>query len=547
MKKRWFTNGVVDKLCFECPEGFHLGRSKKINQTNYKHYTNGIDNIFSDTCPEGYYPGITSKINRKAVDNKGKKHYTNGQDNVFSTSCPEGYYEGITIKNKRKQNKTLLVDNVLKDLNVEEFIYYYQNHSNNDCSKFYNLNVRTIKQLAEKLNLSKDLKSVKDNILNKTKITNLEKYGYEHSSKSPTEQEKRKKVQEDKYGFNAVGRAIWTLNTNITDEFKELLFDSSKSKMFMQSNYKNFTKQDLCDRFNCNINSLNNWIYRFNLSDYVKQANSHYENEIAQIFYDLNPITHYRHPLMNGKEIDIYFPGSKIGIEFNGNYWHSSLNVPKNYHQEKSILAEKAGIRLIHIYEYEWLDKEIKEKILQLLSIAFNLNSTNIIYARKCKIKEISNKEAEFFNNKTHLQGHRNAQVTYGLFYKNELVQLMSFSKTKYNRNLLNDNEWEIIRGCPGSNNIVVGGVSKLFNHFIKEHNPNKIFSYCDFNKFNGRSYEILGMKYIGLTTPDMHWFLEDNNVVNRNPKKHNELKNKAVAQIFGAGSKKYLWSKENL
>ena len=58
----------------------------------------------------------------------------------------------------------------------------------------------------------------------------------------------------------------------------------------------------------------------------------------------------------------------------------------------------------------------------------------NRIYARKCTIKQISNGEAKPFNEENHLQGHRNAQITYGLFYKGELVQLMSFSKTRYNR-----------------------------------------------------------------------------------------------------------------
>lgn len=64
----------------------------------------------------------------------------------------------------------------------------------------------------------------------------------------------------------------------------------------------------------------------------------------------------------------------------------------------------------------------------------------NKIYARQCDIKQISNKEAKPLNDKVHLQGHRNAQITYGLFYKGELVQLMSFSKTKYNRNLKDEN-----------------------------------------------------------------------------------------------------------
>ena len=168
------------------------------------------------------------------------------------------------------------------------------------------------------------------------------------------------------------------------------------------------------------------------------------------------------------------------------------------------------------------------------------------IYARNCEIKQITNKEAKPFNEANHLQGHRNAQVTYGLFYKSELVQLMSFSKTKWNRNLKGDNDWEIIRGCPGSNNIVIGGVSKLFTHFIREYDPDSVFSYCDFNKFDGNGYEAIGMKFIGYTGPNKMLLLRDGRVVNRNPSRYKELKELTLANIWGAGSKKYLWEKNN-
>lgn len=138
-----------------------------------------------------------------------------------------------------------------------------------------------------------------------------------------------------------------------------------------------------------------------------------------------------------------------------------------------------------------------------MLRITLN-NTQTKIYARDCLVKIISNKEAKPFNNENHLQNHRDAQVTYGLFYRDELVQLMSFNKAKYNKNLDSDNSWEIIRGCPGSNDIVVGGVGKLFKYFIKDYKPDKVFSYCDFNKFDGRGYLALGMKFIGYTGPDM-------------------------------------------
>lgn len=49
-------------------------------------------------------------------------------------------------------------------------------------------------------------------------------------------------------------------------------------------------------------------------------------------------------------------------------------------------------------------------------------------------------------------------------------------------------------------------------------------------------------MQFIGYTGPDMKWLLTTGEVVNRHPSKHAELKIKAKARIFGAGSKKYLW-----
>ena len=234
-------------------------------------------------------------------------------------------------------------------------------------------------------------------------------------------------------------------------------------------------------------------------------------------------------------EIDCYCPEYKIGIEFNGIYWHSNLQKEKDYHVKKSKLAEQKGVRLIHIYENEWEDARIRPILESMLKIAFG-KVENRIYARNCEIREITNREAKPFNEANHLQGHRNAQITYGLFYKDKLVQLMSFSK----------HEWEIIRGCPGSNNVVVGGVSKLFKHFVRENNPSQVFSYADFNKFDGEGYLALGMKFIGYSGPDLRWVI-DGKVIPRCPSRHKEYKESADAIIWGAGSKKFLWTKPEI
>ena len=179
-----------------------------------------------------------------------------------------------------------------------------------------------------------------------------------------------------------------------------------------------------------------------------------------------------------------------------------------------------------------------KNKLKCFLATLLSHNTVKKVYARNCTIKQISNKEASVLNNSNHFQNHRDARLTYSLFYKNELIQLMSFSKHK-------KYEWEIIRSCSKANYLIVGGVSRLFTQFIRDNNPNQIFSYCDYNKFTGISYEKLGMKFVGNTVPDMKYII-GGQVVNRQPSNYQELKNKFDARIYGAGSKKYLWERQS-
>lgn len=76
--------------------------------------------------------------------------------------------------------------------------------------------------------------------------------------------------------------------------------------------------------------------------------------------------------ILNGKHIDIYLPQIKVGIEYNGNYWHSiKSREPKNskYHIAKTILAKESGVLLCHIFEYEWENnkQEMEQYLIQLV------------------------------------------------------------------------------------------------------------------------------------------------------------------------------------
>jgi len=88
------------------------------------------------------------------------------------------------------------------------------------------------------------------------------------------------------------------------------------------------------------------------------------ELEICKYFDSLgiSYIRRLRNSSIMNKEIDIYLPDYKVGIEYNGSiYHHSSKGVSKfldstckdpTYHNNKSVLCYEAGIRLFHVYDF---------------------------------------------------------------------------------------------------------------------------------------------------------------------------------------------------
>ena len=89
---------------------------------------------------------------------------------------------------------------------------------------------------------------------------------------------------------------------------------------------------------------------------------SKYEEEIANIvsiFYNGACIRNNR-SVLNGKELDLYYPEKKIAIEFNGAYWHSTEIKPDGYHYNKYIMCKQCGILLVSIFENVWLSHKIE-------------------------------------------------------------------------------------------------------------------------------------------------------------------------------------------
>jgi len=202
-------------------------------------------------------------------------------------------------------------------------------------------------------------------------------------------------------------------------------------------------------------------------------------------------------------ELDIYLPDLNIGFEYNGLYWHSDLKRDKNYHIDKTKFFKDLGIRIVHIFEDEWLNKQniVKIKIKNILGVS----DSEKVPARKIVIKEISNREKTPFLESYHIQSSDHSEIKLGGFYNNELVAVMTFSKL---RNALGNKikklgEYELSRYASSKN--VVGGFSKLLKYAIRNYDISFIKTFADlrWSDFNNNVYSKNGFTLSHISNPN--------------------------------------------
>lgn len=192
--------------------------------------------------------------------------------------------------------------------------------------------------------------------------------------------------------------------------------------------------------------------------------------------------------ILGGKELDIYDPASRVAVEYCGLYWHSSaITDDPRKHLDKQLACESLGIRLITVFEDEFIDRP--DVVVSRIAASMGHPNTRV-FARKCEIKELTPKVANEFLNQYHLQGSGRSNTRFGLFYANELISVMTFSESNISRGIT---DWEINRYCTKVGITVVGGASKLFQKFRNTIKPSKVISYSDNRWGDGSVYGNLG------------------------------------------------------
>lgn len=342
--------------------------------------------------------------------------------------------------------------------------------------------------------------------LNKAIETNRKKLGVDFPTQSPLVIEKTKQTNIRKFGETSAAK-----NPEIKEKMIEGLKKHHRNKLpenyieILKEKYSEYCENKLSlawlsesTRININLlkslmeeNDLEikNHPIRVSGQEYAlfKTVESFYEGEIIQS----------DRKQLEGKEIDIWIPEKNLGIEFHGVYWHSGKTMD---HLEKFQIAKKNGITLLQIFSSEWEQKP--ETVISIIKSKMGMFDKRI-YARQTTVREVSHNDYMVFTDTYHLQGSSIAKVRLGLYHGDELVSIMSFSKSRFSKK----HEWEMIRYCNKFGHQIIGGASKLFAYFVKNYNPSSIVTYADARHSFGTIYTTLGFDFVNHSSPNYFYF----------------------------------------
>ena len=291
------------------------------------------------------------------------------------------------------------------------------------------------------------------------------------------------------------------------------------------------------------ISNAETEIFNF-ISQYVGEDNVQQRNRI----------------LIAPQELDIYVRPIKYAIEYNGLRWHSEkFGKDKWYHLNKLNACKKRGIKLIQIFEDEYINHRdiVYEKLKHILKLDTNQPK---IPGRKTTVIEINSVTAQEFLDKYHIQGYTRSTAYLGCYYNDELIAVMSFK-----RETKTSNRWELTRFATDYKYICQGVGGKLFNYFLVNYKPEEIKSFADRRwtvDENNNIYTKLGFQFDSYTNPDYRYFNESDGIIRqhkfgfRKQKLHKKYglplsmteeqmtQHLGYTKIYDCGLIKYIWKK---
>lgn len=231
--------------------------------------------------------------------------------------------------------------------------------------------------------------------------------------------------------------------------------------------------------FICRSNEIHNGRYDYSLVDYKNAKTSvTIRCQVHDILFEQNPDAHYYgaancpsciatkvsgaerdilqyietiytgkiigsdRTVLKPKELDIYIPELKLAFEYCGLYWHSDQYKSPEYHADKYNKCREAGVRLVTIFENEWIHQApiVKNKIKQLLS--------NVINVDNCTVSDNSTHDIQKFK-KAYCFDVKPADIDLALMRDDELIAVMSLMHNGNNIEII-----DIVSSVPINNDL---------------------------------------------------------------------------------------------
>lgn len=377
----------------------------------------------------------------------------------------------------------------------------------------------------------------------KSQNTMLDRYGVENALQDPKILDKVHKTTEQRYG-----NRVYLLTEEGKKKSRDKMLERyGEPKFSMTSDWKSTMMRDpsklrtwcrfirskedalayldhydhiptwneVCRDLGVTTSTVAYWLDKFGIQDKVKYTLSAMEDDVYAFIKRVCPeleIRRHCRNLVTNRELDIYIPKFHLGIECDPTYTHNSsfptvwskLPMSPKYHYLKNKLFAERGVFVFHIFGYEW---EHKRPIIESMLRSLVSCNEHKIYARQCEIKEVSYSDSKEFLNTNHRQGNSRSNVRIGLYRDEQLVSLMTFSKTRALIGGRDEGTWELLRFCSKLNTTVIGAASRLFKYFISS-NPEvcKIRSFSDMAHTRGTLYETLGFHLSHESAPGYVW-----------------------------------------
>ncbi len=356
-------------------------------------------------------------------------------------------------------------------------------------------------KIKEKYNVENvsQIKEIKEKKAN----TSIANYGVSN----PMQSAEVRKKQNASFNKNHNVNTPREVGVNHLSEWANLTEFIKKKKMNIEDLSEYFgVKRDKMIR-ECRKQEMVHKVYQYGDFNSIKERDlvNFLENEHPLIKYVRND-----RKILNGKELDFFFPENNLAIEISPTSTHNTLfgfnnsaGKEVNYHKEKFSKCSKLGIDLITVFD--WHDFE---KIKEMIGSKLNNNQTTV-FARKLEYKEYTELSKDLFDKLSQwhllsLPSNFKRKNTVGVLTdQNNVVMGIALWANNADKNTK-----ELKRLVFRPNYKIPGGASKLIKNFTKGRKEvRRIMTFSDCDLGQGKVYEKLNFSLIKDSAPSLNYY----------------------------------------